>query len=135
MSATLLSASVLAAIRAMLLKRLCQFGLRQTLFVGGKLLDHLRRDFVCWRGPLMSAPRTRPALTRTRLAAAAHRPLMMSALSALRSAARTTALAAAFLFRGVSESLASVSAFCQYQARFPPQGLGGFLASARGACP
>ena len=43
--------------------------------------------------------------------------------------------AAAFLFRGVSESLASVSAFCQYRARFPPQGLGGFLASAPRAGP
>ena len=43
--------------------------------------------------------------------------------------------AAAWLFRGVKESLATVSAFCQYRARFPPQGLGGFLASARGAGP
>jgi hypothetical protein len=43
--------------------------------------------------------------------------------------------AAAFLFRGVSESLASVSAFCQYRARFPPQGPGGLLASTRGARP
>lgn len=43
--------------------------------------------------------------------------------------------AAALLFRGVKESLATVSAFCQYRARFPPQGLAEFLASARGACP
>ncbi|MFH0809744.1 MAG: hypothetical protein V2A77_04670 [Pseudomonadota bacterium] len=43
--------------------------------------------------------------------------------------------AAAFLFRGVKESLATVSAFCQYRARFPPQGLGELLASARGAGP
>lgn len=43
--------------------------------------------------------------------------------------------AATFLFRGVSQSLASVSAFCQYRARFPPQGIGRVLASARGACP
>ena len=43
--------------------------------------------------------------------------------------------AAAWLLGGVSESLASVSAFCQYRARFPPQGLDGLLASARGARP
>jgi hypothetical protein len=45
------------------------------------------------------------------------------------------AQAAAWLLQGVSESLATVSAFCQYRARFPPQGLGGVLASARGAGP
>ena len=43
--------------------------------------------------------------------------------------------AAAWLFRGVKESLASVSAFCQYRARFPPQGPLGLLARSRGAGP
>lgn len=42
--------------------------------------------------------------------------------------------AAAWLSQGVKESLATVSAFCQYRARFPPQGLGGVLASARRTC-
>jgi len=45
------------------------------------------------------------------------------------------AQAAAWLFRGLCESLASVSAFCQYRARFPPQGPGGLLALPRGARP
>ena len=43
--------------------------------------------------------------------------------------------AAAWLFQGLSESLASVSAFCQYRARFPTQGPLILLAPTRGACP
>ena len=36
--------------------------------------------------------------------------------------------AAAILYKGLNESIASVSAFCQYRARFPPRGFTVLLA-------
>jgi hypothetical protein len=61
LATTLLTATLLAAIRSVFRKRLRQFGLRQAFLVGRELLDHLRRDFVCRRRILVFA--TRPALT------------------------------------------------------------------------